>query len=87
MPATGPKAELAPRPSGEAATLEAGQATHGATAGAVPEVPLAEAMALLNLPLREVTGSQLGHYQPCQHDQKQPGQIDGMGRLPSRRTS
>jgi hypothetical protein len=44
MPATGPKADLAPRPSGEAATLEAGQATHGATAGAVPEVPLAEAM-------------------------------------------
>jgi hypothetical protein len=36
MPATGPKADLAPRPSGEAATLEAGQATHGATAGAVP---------------------------------------------------
>jgi len=50
MPATGPKADLAPRPSGEAATLEAGQATHGATTGAVPEVPLAEAMALLNLP-------------------------------------
>jgi hypothetical protein len=29
--------------------------------------------------LREVTGSQLGQYRPCQHDQKQPGQIDGMG--------
>jgi hypothetical protein len=47
----GPTAHLAPRPSGEASTREAGQATHGATAGAVPptQVPLAEAVALLDL--------------------------------------
>ena len=73
MPATGPKADLAPRPSGEAASLEAGQATHGATTGAVPEVPLAEAMEdTINL-VSMIRSS--------------PARSTAWGRLPSRRTS